>query len=369
METEVNKISTTADTIEQLTRGITPPSEAWRSTARMRLDTLTKPLGSLGRLEDLAAQVVAIREDKIAIPGGLIGKSVFVFAADHGITAEGVSAYPREVTHQMILNFLAQGAAVNVLARLHGVQLHVVDVGVDADFQGVAGLHHHKVANGTRNMLREAAMDNEQMAQALGVGAKLASEAAAGGQSLVAIGEMGIGNTTSASAITCALTGASPEFATGRGTGLDSTAYERKIRVVEKVLAKHFPALSRPLPPLEILRCVGGLEIAAITGMVLAASSHKLAVVVDGFISTAAAALAVAIEPNALGYLIAGHRSQEPGHALLLEHLNLKPVLTLDMRLGEGTGAVLAMSIVESAICLYTQMATFTSAGVSEASE
>jgi nicotinate-nucleotide--dimethylbenzimidazole phosphoribosyltransferase len=362
-------IPTIVDTIEQLTRDITPPGEAWRSKARARLDTLTKPLGSLGRLEDLAAQVVAIREDKLAIPSGPIGKSVYVFAADHGITAEGVSAYPREVTHQMVLNFLAQGAAVNVLARLHGVQLHVVDVGVDADFRGVAGLHHHKVANGTRNMLREAAMDDEQMAQALGVGAKLASEAVAAGQSLVAIGEMGIGNTTSASAITCALTGASPELATGHGTGLDSAAHKRKIRVVGDVLAKHFLDISRPLQPLEILRRVGGFEIAAMTGMVLAASSHKLAVVVDGFISTAAAALAVAIEPKALGYLIAGHRSQEPGHTLLLEHLNLTPVLAFDMRVGEGTGAVLAMSIVESAICLYTQMATFSSAGVSEASE
>jgi nicotinate-nucleotide--dimethylbenzimidazole phosphoribosyltransferase len=361
METEIN--------IEQLTRGIAPPSEAWRAKARARLDTLTKPLGSLGRLEDLAAQVVAIREDKLAIPSGSIGKSVYVFAADHGIAAEGVSAYPREVTHQMVLNFLAQGAAVNVLARLHDVQLHVVDVGVDADFQGIAGLHHRKVAGGTRNMLREAAMGDEQMAQALGVGAQLASEAAARGQSLIAIGEMGIGNTTSASAITCALTGASPELATGRGTGLDSAAHKHKIRVVENVLARHFHSLSRPLQPLEILRCVGGFEIAAMAGMVLAASRHKLPVIADGFISTAAAALAVAIEPDAQGYLIAGHRSQEPGHAILLEHLNLKPILTLDMRLGEGTGAVLAMSIVESAICLYTQMATFASAGVSEASE
>jgi nicotinate-nucleotide--dimethylbenzimidazole phosphoribosyltransferase len=361
--------STTELTIERLIRDIAPPSEAWRSKARARLDTLTKPLGSLGRLEDLAAQVVAIREARIAIPNGPIGKSVYVFAADHGITAEGVSAYPREVTHQMVLNFLAQGAAVNVLARLHGVELHVVDVGVDADFHEMAGLLHHKVANGTRNMLHEAAMDDEQMAQALSVGARLAEEVEAAGQALVAIGEMGIGNTTAASAITCALTGASPGLSTGRGTGLDSAAHKRKIQVVEQVLAKHFSNLTRPLQPIDILRCVGGFEIAAMTGMVLAASRLKMAVVVDGFISTAAAALAVAIEPNTQGYLIAGHRSQEPGHALLLEHLNLNPVLTLDMRLGEGTGAVLAMSIVESAIYLYTQMATFTSAGVSEASE
>jgi nicotinate-nucleotide--dimethylbenzimidazole phosphoribosyltransferase len=268
----------------------------------------------------------------------------------------------------MVLNFLAQGAAVNVLARLHGVDLYVVDVGVDADFHDAAGLLHHKVSKGTRNMLHEAAMDDKQLAQALGVGAQLAAEAARAGQSLVAIGEMGIGNTTAASAITCALTGASPETATGRGTGLAPVAYKRKIRVVENVLAKHVLDQARPLRPLEILRRIGGFEIAAMAGMVLAASRHKMAVVVDGFISAAAAALAVAIEPNTQGYLIAGHRSQEPGHALLLEHMNLRPILTLDMRLGEGTGAVLAISIVESAICLYAQMATFDSAGVSGAS-
>ena len=163
-------IPTIIDTIERLTRDITPPSETWRSSARARLDTLTKPIRSLGRLEDLAAQVVAIREDKFAIPSGPIGKSIYVFAADHGITAEGVSAYPREVTHQMVLNFLAGGAAVNVLARLHGIELHLVDVGVDADFKGVAGLHHHKVANGTCNMLQKAAMDDEQMAKAMKAG-------------------------------------------------------------------------------------------------------------------------------------------------------------------------------------------------------
>lgn len=356
-------------TIEQVTREITPPSETWRSKARTRLDTLTKPLGSLGHLEDLAAQFVAIREDRIAMPCGPIGKSVYVFAADHGITAEGVSAYPREVTHQMVLNFLAEGAAINVLARLHGVELHVVDVGVDADFHAVPGLLHRKVCRGTRNMLRDAAMSGGQMYEAMGVGMQLAAEAAAAGRCLIAIGEMGIGNTTSASAITCALTGASAVVATGRGTGLDSHAHAHKMQIVEAVVATHFLGLARPLQPLEILRCVGGLEIAAMTGMILGAARHKLAIVVDGFISTAAAALAVAIEPDALGYLIAGHRSQEPGHALLLEHLKLRPILTLDMRLGEGTGAVLAMPILESAIRLYMQMATFASAGVSEASE
>lgn len=351
-------------TIDKLIRGIAPIDETWRQKARAHLDTLTKPIGSLGRLEDLAAQIVAIRQDRFADP---LSKAVYVFAADHGITEEGVSAYPRAVTHQMVLNFLREGAAINVLARQHGASLHVVDVGVDADLEQAPGLLHRKVRRGTRNMLREAAMSEQEVPQALAVGAGLGDEAAAAGYSLLAIGEMGIGNTTAASAITCALTGAPAAIATGRGTGLASEAHARKVRIVEAVVAKHCPA-SGLFAPFEILRCVGGLEIAAMVGMVLAAARHKIVVVADGFISTAAAALAAAIEPNAHGYLIAGHRSEEPGHQLLLDHLNLTPVLALGMRLGEGTGAVLAMPVIESALSLYTQMATFASAGVSEAS-
>jgi nicotinate-nucleotide--dimethylbenzimidazole phosphoribosyltransferase len=351
-------------TIDKLLRDIAPIDEAWRQKAHAHLDTLTKPIGSLGRLEDLAAQIVAIRQDLFADP---LSKAVYVFAADHGITEEGVSAYPRAVTHQMVLNFLREGAAINVLARQHRAALHVVDVGVDADLEHAPGLLHHKVRRGTRNMLREAAMSEEEVAQTLAVGATLGDEAAAAGYSLLAIGEMGIGNTTAASAITCALTGAPAAIATGRGTGLESEAHTRKVRIVEALVAKHCPA-SESLAPLEVLRCLGGLEIAAMVGMVLAAARHKIVVVADGFISTAAAALAVAIEPNVFGYLIAGHRSKEPGHQLLLDHLKLIPVLTLEMRLGEGTGAVLAMPVIESALSLYTEMATFASAGVSEAS-
>jgi len=350
---------------KQIMHDIEPPSESWRLQARAHLDTLTKPLGSLGRLADLAAQIVSIRQEKFAEQ---IKKGVYVFAADHGVTAEGVSAYPREVTHQMVLNFLTQGAAINVLARVHHVDLRVVDIGVDADFHDIPGLLHHKVSNGTRNMLHETAMTDDELARALAVGAEVAAIALAAGQTMIAIGEMGIGNTTSASAITCALTGATAAEATGRGTGVSPEAHTRKIKVVQAVVSKHFGASSSDSSPLEILRCVGGLEIATITGMVLAAARHKLVVVVDGFISTAAAALAVAIAPAVQGYLIAGHQSEEPGHKLLLDHLKLVPVLTLNMRLGEGTGAVLAMPILESAIALYTQMATFTSAGVSGAS-
>jgi nicotinate-nucleotide--dimethylbenzimidazole phosphoribosyltransferase len=350
--------------ITQIATNIESPSEVWLQKARVHLDKLTKPLGSLGRLEDLASQIVSIRQENFAVP---MRKGVYVYAADHGITAEGVSAYPREVTYQMVLNFLREGAAVNVLARVHGAELHVVDVGVDADFEDISGLLHHKVARGTQNMLHGPAMSEEQMVHAITVGMAVAERAVTDGKTMIAIGEMGIGNTTSASAITCALTGATPARATGRGTGVDSKAHAHKVSVVEALGIKHFIASASP-SPFDVLRCVGGLEIAAMVGMIVGAASHKLVIVIDGFISTAAATLAVAISPTVQGYLIAGHQSEEPGHTLLLEHLKLSPVLSLNMRLGEGTGAVLAMPILESAIALYCQMATFDSAGVSEAS-
>jgi nicotinate-nucleotide--dimethylbenzimidazole phosphoribosyltransferase len=332
MESKVSQTS-----IEEIVRGIEPPSEEWRQRARQRLDTLTKPLGSLGRLEDIAAQVTAIRGERLS---DSIRKAVYVFAADHGVTAENVSAYPREVTRQMVLNFLAEGAAINVLARKHGAELHVVDVGVDANFDSISGLLHRKVRGGTRNMLREPAMREEEVGEALSIGYQLGSEAAAAGHTIIAVGEMGIGNTTAASAITCAL--------------------------VESAVTKHCRGAAN-VQPIEVLRCIGGLEIAAMAGMVLACARQRVVVVLDGFISTAAAALAVGMSPNAIGYLIAGHCSEEPGHKLLLDHLHLTPVLSLGMRLGEGTGAVLAMPVIESAIALYHQMATFNSAGVSEA--
>lgn len=351
--------------IDEIIRAIEPPDVVAHLHARAHLDTLTKPLGSLGRLEDLAAQISSILQQRIKSP---LKKGVYVFAADHGITAEGVSAYPREVTHQMVLNFLAQGAAINVLSRLHDAQLHVIDVGIDAEFHSTQNLIHRKIARGTRNMLHEDAMTDAQLGQALSIGAELADIAASAGETLIAVGEMGIGNTTSASAITCALTGAPPSLATGRGTGLTPEARLRKSIIVQAVLQARFRKSPAPPSPLEILRRVGGFEIAAITGMVLGAARHKLIVIADGFISTAAVALATALEPNVLGYIIAGHQSEEPGHKLLLEYLKLSPVLTLNMRLGEGSGAVLAMPILESAIALYQQMATFSSAGISEAS-
>jgi nicotinate-nucleotide--dimethylbenzimidazole phosphoribosyltransferase len=349
--------------LEELVHGIKPLNEESRQRARQRLDTLTKPLGSLGRLEDIAAQVVAVRGEQLS---DSISKVVYVFAADHGVTEEGVSAYPREVTRQMVLNFLAEGAAINVLARKHGAALHVVDVGVDAKFDSTSGLLHQKVRRGTRNMLREPAMSEEEVGEALSIGYQLGCEAAATGHTIIAIGEMGIGNTTAASAVTCALTGAAAQLATGRGTGVDPSAFANKVRVVEEAVAKHCRRAGT-VQPMEILRCIGGLEIAAMAGMVLAGARHRLVIVLDGFISTAAASLAVGMAPNALGYLIAGHCSEEPGHKLLLDYLQLTPVLSLGMRLGEGTGAVLAMPVIESAVALYHQMATFSAAGVSKA--
>jgi len=352
-------LSATASTIDS-------PSEQWFARARAHLDMLTKPRGSLGMLEDIAAQMVSIRQESFAEP---LQKAAYVFAADHGITVEGVSAYPSEVTYQMVLNFLAQGAAINVLARLHHVALNIVDVGVNADFDAVNGLLSCKVRKGTRNMLREAAMTDAELAQAIEVGLKFAASAKTQGKNLLAVGEMGIGNTTAASAITAVLTNQPVALVTGKGTGLDPKGQARKRQIIEDVVQKHFAAVDgNAMPdPLEILRCVGGLEIAAMTGLILGAARDGIAVVVDGFISTAAAAIAFAVEPRVRGYLFAGHQSEEPGHRVLFEYIGLKPILSLNMRLGEGTGAVLAMPIIESAVCLYNEMATFASASISEA--
>jgi nicotinate-nucleotide--dimethylbenzimidazole phosphoribosyltransferase len=354
-------------TVSKIVSTIKLPSEQWRVAARTRLDSLTKPPGSLGMLEDIAAQMVSIRRERSAEP---LRKAVYIFAADHGIAVEGVSAYRTEVTRQMVLNFLAEGAAINVLAKLHHVQMNVVDVGVNADFDAEAGLLSCKVRKGTCNMLLEAAMNEEELAQAIGVGIELAAQAKSRDESLLAAGEMGIGNTTAASAITSALTNTPAALVTGKGTGLSSSAQARKQQVVEAVLRKHlFADRMNSKEPLEILRCVGGLEIAAMTGLMLGAAQHEIPVIVDGFISTAAAAIAFAIAPQVHSYLFAGHQSEEPGHRVLLEYLGLRPILSLNMRLGEGTGAVLAMPIVESAMHLYNEMATFASAGVSEAKE
>ena len=354
------------DLLAALVGEIVAPDPKWLKLARTRLDGLTKPRGSLGRLEDIAARFVAISQGEVSRP---LNKAAYVFAADHGIVPEGVSAYPKEVTRQMVLNFLHEGAAINVLASLHHAALTIVDVGVDADFSDLPGLLHRKIRPGTRNMLHEPAMTADEMLRAFQVGLELAANAREKRQTLIAVGEMGIGNTTSASVITAVLTGQPPAAVTGLGTGLEKRAHQHKISVVAAVIKKHFGKGSRVSEPrpLAILQCTGGLEIAAMVGFILGAARHQIAVITDGFISTAAAALAFTIEPRVKDYLFAGHCSHEPGHRFLLEYLALNPILGLDLRLGEGTGAVLAMPIIESAVRLYTAMATFASAGVSEA--
>lgn len=339
------------------------PDPTLLAEARNHLDSLTKPLGSLGRLEDMAAQLFSIRGGDLSRP---LRKAVYVFAADHGITEEGVSAYPSEVTRQMVLNFICGGAAINVLARLQHAAVHIVDVGVAGDFAGCAGVLHRKVRSGSRNMLREAAMNWDELTLAIETGLELAEDASRCGYNVVAPGEMGIGNTTSASALTAALTGSPAHRVTGHGTGVSSEIYANKVRVVAAVLKKHLSETVDPLSPADLLRRFGGLEIAAMTGFVLGSAALGCAIIIDGFISTAAAAFAVALAPATRSFLFAGHLSEEPGHRILLDHLGLAPVLQLNMRLGEGTGAVLAMPILEAAQHLYREMATFASAGVSK---
>ena len=334
----------------------------YKAEAQRRLDSLTKPPGSLGRLEAIAAQMFSIFSGSLPLP---LRRGVYIFAADHGVTVEGVSAYPREVTAQMVHNFLEGGAAINVLARLHEAELTVVDVGVDAEFKDAPGLYRAKVRRGSRNMRCEPALTHEELAAAIETGIRLARVARDKGQHLVAVGEMGIGNTTSASAIASMLTKQPIDEVTGPGAGLDMAGKNHKRDVIEQSVHRHF-GTGMAADPLDILRCVGGLEIAAMTGFILGAAANRMAVVCDGFISTTAAAVAYTIAPEVSGYLFAGHCSEEPGHAHLLRYIGLTPILNLGMRLGEGTGAVLAMPLIESSVRLFSEMATFSSARVSE---
>jgi nicotinate-nucleotide--dimethylbenzimidazole phosphoribosyltransferase len=340
--------------------GLQPINDSTARAIRARLDRLTKPRGSLGRLEDLAVWYGSIRG---AARLGLPQKTVVVFAADHGIAAEGVSAYPQEVTAQMVYNFLRGGAGINVLARHTDARVVVVDVGVAQDFPALEGLERRKIRRGTANMAREPAMTRAEAVAALEVGMNIAERQVDGGTDLLGIGDMGIANTTASSAITAVVTGEPVERVTGRGTGVDEEALVRKKRVLERILALHRPD---PSDPLDVLSKVGGLEIAAMAGAILGASQRRVPVVLDGFISGAAGLIAATLEPAVRPYLLASHRSAEPGHRAVLEWLGLQPVLDLGLRLGEGTGAVLAMGLVDAAMKVLNEMATFGEAGVSE---
>ncbi|MGH2460242.1 MAG: nicotinate-nucleotide--dimethylbenzimidazole phosphoribosyltransferase [Chloroflexota bacterium] len=345
--------------LESLIGRIQPLAEAAGRAARERENQLTKPPGSLGRLEDLAVQLAGITGQ--ARPR-FVHKAVIVLAGDHGVAAAGVSAYPPAVTAQMVLNFLSGGAAINVLARRAGARVVVGDLGVAADFPEHPGLVRAKIGRGTRNMLEGPAMTRDEALAAVSAGAEILEAEARRGLDLLAIGEMGIGNTTAASAIVAALTGRPVAEVTGRGTGIDEVTWQRKVAAIERALE-----INRPNPgdPLDVLAKVGGFEIAGLVGVVLAAAGRRVPVLVDGFISSAAALVAAEICPRARDYLIAAHRSVEVGHRVILDRLGLRPYLDLDLRLGEGTGAVLAMGLVDAAAAILDEMATFAEAGVS----
>lgn len=329
------------------------------AAAAARLDNLTKPPGSLGRLEEFARRLAAITgQERPRIDE----KTVFVFAADHGVTAEGVSAYPREVTSQMVLNFLAGGAAINALADNAGSRVVVVDVGVDCEFEDAPGLVTRKCAGGTGNIRKGPAMTRDQAVECLESGIRLAREHSHPG-AVFAAGEMGIGNTTASSAVLAALTGASAEEATGRGTGVSDAVLAHKTAVVQDALENNRPD---PEDPVDVIAKVGGFEIAAMAGLALGAASLRVPLVVDGFISTVAALAAVRLAPRAGGYMFASHRSAENGGGLALKALGIEPMLDLGLRLGEGTGAVLAISLLEASLAAYSGMATFGEAQVSE---
>lgn len=348
--------------LEEVISSIQPIDKSILEQAKARHNQLTKPLGSLGVLEDIGIRLAAIYG---TVKPKITGKGIVVFAADHGVTEAGVSAYPKAVTEQMVLNFLRGGAAINVLCKTNNVDMMVVDVGVDAYFPEHPRLLKRKVMSGTRNILEQPAMTHEEAYAALGAGIEAANSMIDKGVNLIAAGDMGIGNTTAATAIISVMTGIGVAELTGRGTGVDDAGLKRKIEVIEKALELH---QMKKEEPLELLRCVGGLEIAAMTGSYLACAARRVAIVLDGFISHAAALVAVSLNPKVKDYLFASHTSHNPVHRKRLKMLGVEPVFNFSLRLGEGTGAVLAMPVIESAASILSDMATFAEAGVSEVS-
>lgn len=339
---------------------IPPLDTSCMASARARQDTLTKPQGSLGRLEELSIQLAGIYAQPIP---SIQQKAVIVMAGDHGVVAEGVSAFPQAVTPQMVLNFLNGGAAINVLARQAGARIAIVDMGVAAELPPHPQLLVQKIAPGTQNMAVGPAMTRSQAEQAIRTGIEIVEGEIARGLDVVAAGDMGIGNTTPSAAIAAALTGQPPAKIAGRGTGLDDAGVQRKIAVIERALVVNRPNSGDGL---DVLSKVGGFEIGGLAGVMIGAAARRKPIVVDGFISTAAAMLAVSLCPAVKPYLIAAHRSQENGHRLMLEWLGLRPLLDLDLRLGEGSGAALAFPLLEASLAILHDMATFGEAGVSE---
>ena len=348
--------------IEKIIERIKPVDKKLMKETQKRLDNLTKPVGSLGRLEEFAQRIVAISRKTNP---SLKNKVIFTFAADHGVAEEGVSAYPSEVTAQMVDNFLSGGAAINVLARHIGAKVVVVDMGVKTKLKiKNEKLKMKKVNYGTRNMTRGSAMTKKEAIASILAGVEVFEEENKKNSiDIIGIGEMGIGNSTAASAISAAITRAKVEDITGRGTGIDDLQLRNKIEVIKKALKVNRPD---PTDAIDVLTKVGGYEIGGLTGLILAAAANRVPIVMDGFISTTAALIATELTPFVKDYLFAAHKSVEIGHNIILKRIGQEPVLDLRMRLGEGTGAALAINIIEAGVKILNQMATFSDAAVSE---
>jgi nicotinate-nucleotide--dimethylbenzimidazole phosphoribosyltransferase len=346
--------------IKKVISRILPLQEEILVKAQKRLDNLTKPLGSLGRLEEVAKKVAAIKE---RLDLSLKRKVIFVFAADHGVAEEGVSAYPQEVTYQMVYNFLQGGAGINVLAKHIGAEVVVIDIGVARDLKSHPHLKIKKIGYGTKNMVKEQAMSRKEAIQSIEAGIEVFEEEHRKAPvDIAGLGDMGIANTTSSSALLAAISGEDPEKVTGRGTGIDDQIWQKKVEVIKKALQAHLPHTKDPI---DVLAKVGGYEIGGIAGCILAAAKHRVPAVIDGFISTVGALIAAKLSPGVREYLFTSHLSTEKGHRVALDRLKLSPLLNLNLRLGEGTGAALAISIVEASVKILTQMATFEQARVS----
>ena len=342
---------------------IKPLDKEVMAEAQSRHNQLTKPQGSLGRLEELSVQLAGIQGKSIP---EIRHKAIITMAGDHGVVAEGVSLFPQEVTAQMVYNFLRGGAGINVIARQVGARIIVVDMGVAASLESNPQLLSRKIAFGTQNMSLGSAMTRAQAVKAIEIGIEVVTTEVAKGLDIVGTGDMGIGNTTASSAICAVITGKPVAEVTGRGTGIADRQLIHKIEVINRALAVNHPD---PKQPLDVLAKVGGFEIGGLVGVMLAAAAHRIPVVIDGFISGAAALIATALSPGLKDFLIAAHVSAEAGHQLLLRHLGLKPLLDLGMRLGEGTGAALGIFLAEAAARVLAEMSTFTEAGVSERNE
>jgi nicotinate-nucleotide--dimethylbenzimidazole phosphoribosyltransferase len=339
---------------------IQPLDEKAMAEAKMRQDNLTKPRGSLGQLESISIQVAGIKGNPRP---RIVHKVIFTLAGDHGVTREGVSAYPSEVTPQMVHNFLRGGAGINVLARQVGARVVVADLGVASVLERHADLKDKKVARGTQSMAKGPAMSREEAIRAIDAGIELVEEELPKGMDILGTGDMGIGNTTPSSAITAAITGNEVASVTGKGTGLDDKGWEKKVKVIQRALEINQPD---PKDAIDVLSKVGGFEIGGIAGVILAGAKYRIPVVIDGFISGAAALIATSLAPRVKPYLIASHQSAEKGHQIILKYLDLKPLLNLDLRLGEGTGAALGIFLIEASLKILDEMATFAEAGVSE---